>query len=79
LIHESPEIVDLLAPGGLLVKDDMTPDWPGPDPVREFLFEHPQLVAVEILTTPTTAAIVAAKARSSAARTPTARRARARS
>jgi predicted O-methyltransferase YrrM len=61
LIYESPEIVDLLAPGGLLVKDDMTPDWQGPDPVREFLFDHPQLVAVEILTTPTAAAIVAAK------------------
>jgi predicted O-methyltransferase YrrM len=65
-IHESPEIVDLLAPGGLLVKDDMTPDWPGPDPVREFLFDHPELVAVEILTTSTTAAIVAAKVKSSA-------------
>ncbi len=61
LIHESPEIVDLLAPGGLLVKDDLTPDWPAADPVRDFLFNDPRLVTVEILTTPETAAIVAAR------------------
>jgi predicted O-methyltransferase YrrM len=58
---ESPDVVDLLAPGGLLLKDDLTPDWPGPDPVREVLFGHPELVAVEILTTPRTAAVVAAR------------------
>jgi predicted O-methyltransferase YrrM len=60
-IDETPDVVDLLAPGGLLVKDDLTPNRPGPDPVRSFLLDHPQLVGVEILTTPTTAAIVAAK------------------
>ena len=53
--------VDLLAPGGLLVKDDMTPGFPGPDPVREWLFGQHDLVACEILTTRETAAIVAAK------------------
>ena len=58
---ESPDVVELLAPGGLLVKDDLTPGRPGPDPVRELLFGHPQLVAVEILTTPETAAVVAAR------------------
>jgi predicted O-methyltransferase YrrM len=58
---ESPDIVGLLASGGLLVKDDLTPGRPGPDPVRELLFGHPQLVAVEILTTPDTAAVVAAR------------------
>ena len=52
--------LDLLEPGGLLVKDDMTPN-PGRDPVREWLFGHPQLVATEILTTRETAAIVAAR------------------
>jgi predicted O-methyltransferase YrrM len=62
-IYESPHVVDLLAPGGLLVKDDLTPGRPGPDPVRDFLLGHPQLVAVEILTTPVTAAIVASKRR----------------
>jgi predicted O-methyltransferase YrrM len=60
-LDESPEAVDLLAPGGLLVKDDLTPNRPGPDPVRELLFSHPQLVAVEILTTAQTATVVAAK------------------
>jgi predicted O-methyltransferase YrrM len=58
---EGADSIDLVAPNGLLVKDDLTPDWPGPDPVRELLFGHPELVAVEILTTPRTAAIVAAK------------------
>jgi len=61
-IDESPEIVELLAPSGLLVKDDLTPGRPiHGDPVRELLFGHPQLVAVEIVTTQQTAAIVAAK------------------
>jgi predicted O-methyltransferase YrrM len=53
--------LDLLEPGGLLVKDDLTPAHPGADPVREWLLGHPELVATEILTTPATAAIVAAK------------------
>ena len=61
--EEAPDSVDLLAPGGLLVKDDLTPDWPGPDPVRKLLLNHPHLVAVEILTTPKTAAIVAVRLR----------------
>jgi predicted O-methyltransferase YrrM len=60
-IDEAPEVVDLLAPGGLLLKDDLTPNRPGPDPVRALLFEHPDLFAAEIITTPTTAAIIAAK------------------
>jgi predicted O-methyltransferase YrrM len=60
-LDKSPEAIDLLAPGGLFVKDDLTPNRPGPDPVRELLFNHPQLVAVEILTTPQTAAVVAAR------------------
>jgi predicted O-methyltransferase YrrM len=60
-LEDSPEAVDLLAPGGLFLKDDLSPDRPGPDPVRELLFNHPQLVAVEILTTPQTAAVVAVR------------------
>jgi predicted O-methyltransferase YrrM len=58
---EAPDAVDLLVPGGLLLKDDLTPGRPGPDPVRELLFGHPELVAVEIMTTPDTAAVVAAR------------------
>ena len=58
---EAPEAIELLAPGGLLLKDDLSPDWEGPDPVRELLFGHPELVAVEILTTPQTAAVMVAR------------------
>lgn len=57
--RELPLALDLLSQNGLLVVDDMTPARTGPDPVRAFLFEH--LLAAEILTTPQTAAIVAAK------------------
>ena len=61
-LEESPDVVDLLTVGGLLVKDDLTPGRAiDGDPVRELLFAHSQLVCVEILTTPQTAAIVGAK------------------
>jgi predicted O-methyltransferase YrrM len=55
--------LELVEPGGMLLKDDMTPDWPGPDSLREWFFGHPDLVATEILTTPQTAAIIATKRR----------------
>jgi predicted O-methyltransferase YrrM len=55
--------LDLVTSGGLLFKDDMTPRFPGPDPLREWFFAHPDLLASEILTTPETAAIVATKLR----------------
>jgi predicted O-methyltransferase YrrM len=55
-------IMELLAPGGILVKDDLTPGRPvDGDPVREFLLRDPRLSAAEILTTPATAAIVAVR------------------
>jgi predicted O-methyltransferase YrrM len=55
-------ILALLAPGGLLVKDDLTPGRAvAGDPVREFLLRDPRLAGAEILTTPTTAAIVAVR------------------
>ena len=57
-------VFDLLAPGGLAVKDDMTPGRAGPDPVRELWLSHPALAAVEILTTADTAALLAARVRS---------------
>jgi predicted O-methyltransferase YrrM len=53
--------LDMVEAGGLLFKDDMTPDWPGPDPLREWFFGHPELLATEVLTTPETAAIIATK------------------
>jgi predicted O-methyltransferase YrrM len=59
--RDGQQVVDLLAPGGLVVMDDLTPARAGPDPVREFWLGHSELVATEILTTPSTAAILASK------------------
>ena len=58
---QSPDSINLVAVGGLIVKDDLSPDWEGPDPVRELLFNHPELVAVELLTTPQTTAVLAVR------------------
>jgi predicted O-methyltransferase YrrM len=55
-------VLELVAPGGLIVKDDLTPGRPVEgDPVREFLLRDPRLHAVEVLTTPETAAILATR------------------
>jgi len=55
-------ILALVEPGGLIVKDDLTPGRSiDGDPVREFLLRDPRVAAVEILTTPTSAAIVAVR------------------
>ena len=55
-------IFAITAPGGLIVKDDLTPERViDGDPVREFLLRDPRLVSTEILTSPDTAAIVAVK------------------
>jgi predicted O-methyltransferase YrrM len=60
--YDWEQILDLLEPGGLLVKDDLTPGRAiDGDPVREFLLLDPRLAAVEILTTPRSAAIVAVR------------------
>ena len=54
--------LELLEPGGLLVKDDLTPGRPVEgDPVREIFLRDARLASLEILTTPLTAAIVAMK------------------
>jgi predicted O-methyltransferase YrrM len=60
--YEWERILALVASGGLLVKDDLTPNRPvDGDPVREFLLRDPRLAAAEILTTAQTAAIVAVR------------------
>ncbi|MDX6490271.1 MAG: hypothetical protein QOD43_516 [Gaiellaceae bacterium] len=51
-------VIRLLAPGGTVVLDDLTPGRPSPDPVRDFWLEHPELASIELLTTPKTAAIL---------------------
>ncbi|WP_043662680.1 O-methyltransferase [Streptomyces xylophagus] len=67
--RDDPErVVSLLAPGGLLVLDDFTPSphWPPRfgdevDELRLFYLTHPALDATEILTTPASSAVVAAR------------------
>ena len=55
-------VADLLAPGGVLVKDDLTPGrLVEGDPTREALLRDPRLEAVEVLVTPAMAAIVAVR------------------
>ena len=55
-------LISLLAPGGVLVKDDMSPGRPiDGDEIREWLLRDPRLIATEILTTPNTAAIIAVR------------------
>lgn len=56
--ERSDLVLGLLEPGGLLVMDDLTPDWPGFDPVREWASGHSELQAAEILMTPQTSALV---------------------
>jgi predicted O-methyltransferase YrrM len=60
--YDWERIVELVEPGGFLVKDDLTPGRPvDGDPVREFLVRDPRLAAVELLTAPAAAAIVAVR------------------
>lgn len=60
--YDWERIVKLTEVGGVIVKDDLTPGRAiDGDPVREFLLRDPRLAAVEILTTPETAAIVAVR------------------
>lgn len=61
-------VVELLAPGGLLLLDDFTPssDWPPRfegevDELRLFYLTHPALDATEVLTTPSSSVVVAAR------------------
>ncbi len=58
---DGEQVVRLLAPGATIVMDDLTPERPAPDPVREFWLNHPEIAATEILTTPHTAAILGAR------------------
>ncbi|WP_328675461.1 class I SAM-dependent methyltransferase [Streptomyces sp. NBC_01261] len=69
--RDDPErVVSLLAPGGILVLDDFTPSphWPPRfgdevDELRLFYLTHPALDATEVLTTPASSAVVAARRR----------------
>jgi predicted O-methyltransferase YrrM len=56
-------VIDLLAPGGIVVKDDLSPDRPDKesDPTRRALLADPRLEAIEILVRKDMAAIVASR------------------
>jgi len=54
--------IGLLAPGGILIKDDLIPGADGgSDDVREAFLDDERLVGVEILSTPAAAAIIAVR------------------
>ena len=55
---DGEQVVGLLAPGATIVMDDLTPGRELHDAVREFWLNHPEIAALELLTTPQTAAIV---------------------
>ena len=55
-------VADLLAPGGIVIKDDLTPGRPvDGDATREAFLRDPRLEATEILVTPEMACIVAVR------------------
>ena len=55
---DGDQVVGLLTPGATIVMDDLTPGRTTHDVVREFWLNHPEIAALEVLTTPETAAIV---------------------
>jgi predicted O-methyltransferase YrrM len=52
------ELLGLLAPGGTLVLDDLTPGYADPDPLRELWLRHRRLLATELQISPREAVIV---------------------
>jgi predicted O-methyltransferase YrrM len=64
---ESDRALELVAPGGVVVIDDLTPqrlmpdEWVKADLVRDYWLDDGRFVSTEILTTPETAAIVAVR------------------
>ncbi|HUG15148.1 MAG TPA: class I SAM-dependent methyltransferase [Thermomicrobiales bacterium] len=66
--HEPEAVLNAVVPGGLIVLDDLTPEehWPAewrgkPDPVREFWLNDDRVHAVELMTSPTSAVILATR------------------
>ncbi len=60
---DGEETLRLLAPRGLIVMDDLTPGRSGPDPVRDFWLNRPDLAATELQVSPDEAVIVAVRTR----------------
>ena len=68
VLAESEQALSLVAPGGIVLIDDLTPEsmWPEewrgqPDSVRDFWLGHDDLVATELLTTSESSAIIAVR------------------
>jgi predicted O-methyltransferase YrrM len=60
--YDWERILELVEPGGLIVKDDLTPGRPVEgDRAREFLLRDPRLAGAEVLATPQLALILAAR------------------
>ncbi len=56
------DVIGLLSPGGILVKDDLTPGIPmDTDALRTALLADPRLAAVELLATDEMAVIIASR------------------
>jgi predicted O-methyltransferase YrrM len=64
IVGAVPLVVDLLAPGGILVKDDLTPGMAvGDDPLRAALFREPRLAVVELTVGEAMGVIIATRRR----------------
>ena len=61
--RDGEETLRLLGPRGMIVMDDLTPDRPGPDAVRDFWLEHPDVAATELRVSAAEAVIVGVRSR----------------
>ena len=62
IVQAVPVVVDLLAPGGIIVKDDLTPGIAvEDDPLRQALMREPRLTAAELLVSDEMAVIIATR------------------
>ena len=60
---DGEETLRLLAPRGLIVMDDLTPERAGPDAVRDFWLNRSDLAGTELQVSPSEAVIVAVRTR----------------
>ena len=61
--RDGEQTLRLLGPRGVILMDDLTPDRPGPDAVRDFWLEHPDVAATEVRVSADEAVIVAVRSR----------------
>jgi predicted O-methyltransferase YrrM len=62
IVEAVPAVIEMLAPGGILVKDDLTPGITvEDDPLRRALMQEPHLQAAEIVVSEAMAVIIATR------------------